>query len=385
MGLFSLFNPNYRNLPSSIDFEFDYAECNRGYLKQMALETVIGYVAKSIATSEFRYSKNGKRIKDATDYSLNVRPNTDQSAFEFWYEFVYKLINDGQVLAIFANNGDLLIADSFDREEYVFYADIFKNVTIKGYTIDNTYNMDEVIFLKYRNIKLDKFLNSMFSDYTDLFNRMIEGKKINNQYRAKVNIDANLNITPAQVEKTQSKIDNMFKTIREKAVAFLPVTKGFDLEELSNGSDSSSSVEELNSIKDNLVNEVADIIGVPQNLVHGNTADLDSQIKSYVKFCIDPFNKMIEDELNAKLIGKKDYMDGERIEVHGIRIKEVTESADAVDKLVASGAFTRNDVRELFGVERSDNELLDEFVITKNYTTAESIEGGENNKNGTEN
>ncbi|MEG0381549.1 MAG: phage portal protein, partial [Kurthia sp.] len=89
----------------------------------------------------------------------------------------------------------------------------------------------------------------------------------------------------------------------------------------------------------------------------------------------DPINKLIADELNAKFISKADYLKGDRINVIGIQVKSVLELSEAIDKLVASGSFTRNEVREIAGKERSDNPALDEFVLTKNYN---SVKGGEN-------
>lgn len=62
----------------------------------------------------------------------------------------------------------------------------------------------------------------------------------------------------------------------------------------------------------------------------------------------------------------------------GVTETSVIENSEAVDKLVASGAFTRNEVRELFRAERSDDPELDKFVITKNYQSTDAVEGGEN-------
>jgi hypothetical protein len=64
--------------------------------------------------------------------------------------------------------------------------------------------------------------------------------------------------------------------------------------------------------------------------------------------------------------------------VKGVTEKDPLDVAEAVDKLVASGAFNRNEVREMVGYEKSDNPALDEFVITKNYQSADSVEGGDN-------
>ena len=153
--------------------------------------------------------------------------------------------------------------------------------------------------------------------------------------------------------------------------------KGFDYNEVANGTDNGKSIEELTKLKKSVIDDVADILGIPNALIHGEMSEYDTAIKAYIKFCIGPLVKKLEDELNAKLLTKSEYLNGSKIEVKGITEKDIIDHAAAVDKLVASGAFTRNEVRELFGAERSDNPELDQFVITKNYQTADSVEGGE--------
>ena len=58
-------------------------------------------------------------------------------------------------------------------------------------------------------------------------------------------------------------------------------------------------------------------------------------------------------------------------------MKDIFELSTSIDKLISSGSFTRNDVREFAGEERSDDVSLDEYVLTRNYM---SLEGGENNE-----
>ena len=374
MALFPIFKRE-QTFESSFTFNFDYEEPSRAYLKKMALETVISFIARSISMSDFRIMKDGKRLINDVHYVLNVRPNTDQAASDFWFQYTYRLIHEGEALAIPTDSGDLLIADSFDRKEYAVYPDQFTNVTVKGFTFQRTYTMDEVIYLKFGNEKLAKFMDGMFKDYTDLFNRLVEINLRSNQIRATVNIDANQALDEKKQTQLQEFINNMYKAFREKAVAIVPKLKGFEYSEIADGNTSSSSVEDITKLKSSLIDEVADILGVPQKLIHGDIADIDSLMKAYIKFCIDPINKMISDELNAKLISKSDYLKGERIKVFGIRVKDIFELAEPIDKLIASGAFTRNHVREFAGEERSENPALDEYVLTKNY---QSVEGGEN-------
>lgn len=376
MRLFPSFRKS-KSEASTLVFSFDSDEPSRAYLKMMALETVIGFIARSVAVSDFRIVENGKRVFSNEHYAFNVRPNTDQSAYQFWWQLTYKMIFNGEVLAVPTDSGDLLIADSFYREEYAVFPDIFSDVTVKNYTFKRKFRMDEVFYLEFGNEKLTSFTKDMFSDYTKLFNRMIENNLRSNQLRATVNIEANQALDAKRQSQLQDFINNMYKSFKEKAVAIVPKLKGFEYNEISDGTTSSQSVEDITKLKASLIDEVSDILGVPQKLIHGDIADIDSLMKAYVKFCINPINKMIADELNAKFIDKKNYLKGNRIQVIGIQMASPVENAEAVDKLVASGAFTRNEVRELFGAERSDNPELDEFVITKNYQSASTVEGGE--------
>jgi len=376
MALFPIFKRE-KTYESSFTFDFDYEEPSRAYLKKMALETVISFIARSVSMSDFRIVENGKRVFNNEHYGLNVRPNTDQSAADFWFHFVYRLIHEGEVLVVKTDSANLLIVDSFNRKEYAIYPDKFTDVTVKDYTFQRTFSMDEVVYLKFGNEKLTKFMDGMFKDYTDLFNRLVEINLRSNQIRATVNIEANQALDAKRQTQLQDFINNMYKAFREKAVAIVPKLKGFEYDEIADGNTSSQSVEDIAKLKASLIDEVADILGVPQKLIHGDIADIDSLMKAYVKFCIDPINKLIADELNAKFISKADYLKGGRINVIGIQAKSVLEIAEAIDKLVASGAFTRNEVREIAGNERSDNPALDEFVLTKNYN---SVGGGEKNE-----
>ncbi|MBO0961450.1 phage portal protein [Neobacillus sp. MM2021_6] len=364
-------------LESLFDLDFTYETTHRAYLKKMALETCINFIGRTISQSDFRIMKNGKRQLDDWHYFLNVRPNTDQSAADFWQRFVYELINENEVLVILTDNNDLLIADSFTRVEYAVYPDTFKDVTVKDYTFQRSFNMDEVIYLTYNNEKLSKFMEGMFDDFAGLYSRMIETMMLSNQVRGIVEVDSTQSLDKEKTSKLQKFIDDLYNSFRKNVVALVPKLRGFSYTEVAKGEVNGKSIEEIVKLKKSLIDDVSNILGIPNALVHGELAEYETSIRAYVKFCIGPLVKKIMDELNAKLIDKDDYLKGSRIEVKGVTERDLIEHSEAVDKLVASGAFTRNEVRELFGAERSDDPELDKFVITKNYQSTESVEGGE--------
>jgi len=372
----SVFKRN-SELETLFDFELLDDSSTRTYLKKMALETCVNFIARTISQSDFRIVKDGKRQYDDWNYLLNVRPNTDQSAADFWQSFVYKLLLDNEVLVILTDNNDLLIADSFTRDEFAVYPDVFRDVTVKDYTFRRLFRMDEVIYMTYNNEKLSMFLNGMFEDYSDLFTRMIETQKLSNQVRGTVSIDTTQPLDTEKRDQLQSYIDKLFTAFKKNVVALVPMLKGFTYNEVNNGSNNGKSVEELAKLKRDLTNDVANILGIPISLVHGDMSEYETAIKAYIKFCISPLAKRIQDELNAKIISKSDYMAGKRIEVRGVAELNPLEIADAVDKLRASGVYNGNEIRIKLGDEPVDNPALDEYVLTKNYQSASVTEGGE--------
>lgn len=381
MGFLDTVLRRNKELESMFDLDLDLFSENvphRAYLKKMALETCINFIGRTISQSDFRFMKDGKRQLNDWHYLFNVKPNANQSAADFWQKFVYELISENEVLVILSDTNDLLIADSFTRVEYALYPDNFTDVTVKNYTFQRTFKMDEVIYLTYNNEKLSKFMEGMFDDFGDLFSRMIETSKRANQIRGTVDIDSTQSLDKEHQAKLQNFINKLFNSFKNNLVAIVPKLKGFLYSEVSKGDVNGKSVEEIIKLKKSLIDDVADILGIPNALVHGELSDYETSIKAYVKFCIGPLVKMIADELNAKLITKEDFLKGEKIEVRGVTEKSAIENANNADKMVASGAWSRNDVREKFGDERVDDPRMDKYVITKNYQTLDELEGGEN-------
>lgn len=363
-----------------LDF-FGISAEQRWYLKKSAIETNVNLIGRTISLAEFKFTKDKKRQKNDFDYLLNVRPNSNQSAAEFWQDFIYTLLVENEVLVILSDNNQLLIADNFLREKYAVYEDTFSDVEVKGYTFKRKFKMSEVIYITYNNEKFTKFLNGMFTDYTELFSRMIETKMYENQIRAQAEIDT----TQALDEETRGKlngfINRMYSAFKNSAFAIVPKTKGFDYSEITaNQNKVTKSVDEFEKLKHDLTGNVANILGIPTTLVHGDMAEYETAIKAYIRFCIKPLIKKIKDELNAKLIPKEEYEKGLRLQINGVSELSPLELAESVDKLVSSGTYTRNEIREKFGDERADDPELDKYVLTKNYETVDNQKASEGNE-----
>lgn len=384
MGLVDyIFNKN-RETDWMLDVDIRDVSANRAYLKTMAKDTVLNFVARTMSTLKIEF-KN-KNNADDWDYILNVKPNSDMSAAIFWEKFFYRLLDDNAVLVIVTDDNQLLIADNYYRREYAVYEDTFSMVTIKNYTFEKTFKMSEVIFLEYNNDQLDTFMKGLFDDYSELFGRILEVAMRNNQIRATVGMEGTGTISDKKSEDGESKtkklqryMDKVFASFTTKSVAIVPQLKGFTYEEYTNKQGvSNQSLDELNKMITSLIDIVANAVGVPTALIYGEKSELDSNIKAMRKTCTAPLVKKIQDELIVKVLSRREYMNGERIRVINVLPVDIIENATQIDKIVSSGAFYVDEVRDNLEFEQLPNGEGQKIIMTKNYQ--EQTKGGEENK-----
>jgi HK97 family phage portal protein len=375
MGVFDIFKKN-SEMEFLFDFDFIEDKTKKYHVKKIALETCIGLIARTIAQSEFKVKDGSQAIKDELYYRLNVRPSKNESAAQFWERLVYRLIYDNEVLVIQSDTDDLLIADSFTRTEYAIFEDTFKDVVVKGYKFEKTFQNSKVMYLTYSNERLKNLIESLYQDFESLFARVLEFQKRKNQIRGLVDIEAIHDKTEEGHKKLQTYIDKIYKSFAEKSIAVIPQSKGFNYHEIQPGA--APGVDEINKVTDGFLFQVARVLGIPIALIKGDQADIENPTRNFMRFCIDSFLKKIGDELNAKLFSRELYMAGRKIEIKRISYNNIFDVATAVDKLRASGVFNGNELREELGAERVDNEILDQFFITKNYIElSDALEGGD--------
>ena len=366
----------------SYDFELLRDKSHKAYIKKWALDTCINHIARTISQTKFEYIDNG--VKDNTNttyYKLNVRPNTDESAATFWQKVVRKLIYDNEVLIVVTDTKDLIVADDFTREEYALYDDMFKNIIVGDFEFERNFLMSEVIYLEYNNESISNMLCGLFSDYGDIFGRLIQANLLNNQIRATLSMDANYNMNKESQESLQKFINKAYEAFATNDIAIVPLQKGYTYEEHSTQSQAktSSQIDDLSKLPDQILSYVARNLGIPLGLINGDTADIQGMTDNYMKFCINPIIEKITDELNAKLFTIRSYKEGKRIKAVSIDAYDPIQKAEAIDKLISSSVFTVNQVLDMFGYPPSKDEDANKRLITKNYTSVNDVQGGETN------
>lgn len=347
-------------------------------MKRLAIEICASFLGRTISQSEFRVKNGIEYEKGEIYYRLNVRPNKNMTASTFWNEVSTKLIYDNECLVIQSDDGDLLIADSFEHNQYAVYEDTFTKVIVKDYEFKRAFYQKEVMHLRYRNEKLSPLIDSLFTDYGELFGRILSSQKRKNQIRGTVDIDVQTAKSDDMQNKLQTFINKMYKAFGDKDIAIVPQQPGFKYDEVSGGGSSvTQSVDEINKVTNGFLNQVAMAIGIPISLIYGEMADVEKPTKNFLMFTINPLLKKICDEVNAKFFEKEEYLEGKKVEAKAVSYHTIFDLAEAIDKLVSSGAFMPNEMRSEVGYETSDDPALNQFYITKNYTGMNHAEGGE--------
>ncbi len=380
MGLLNLFK---REVPE-VGFEFEDLERMFGnlQLKSLAIDKSAEFIARIFAKSEFKYQENGKVKSSDWDYLLNVRPNKNESASDFWQKVVYRLITKNEVLIFLTTDDQLLVADSYTRTKYAVYDDVFEYVTCRGFTFEKRFRMSEVIFLQYNNNRLQDYISDLFADYEKLHTRLVEALARNNQIRGTLKTKNNGSFDKEMLAKLQSYAEILFKSFNTKTIAIVPAQDGMEYTEHTNTTGTSNiSVDELKKFRRQFDDEVADVLGIPTALSHGDMANLENSQKMFNSYCYQSLVKKMSDGLNFALVSRRQYERNNLFVIIGEGQKDKFALAENIDKLISSGAMTRNEVRSELGLESVPGG--DKFLITKNYQLGEQLEkGGEREDEG---
>lgn len=352
----------------ALDTDWDFQDAStRAYLKRVALDAGVNFIARRFAQAKFKHIVDGKFVKDDAWYRLNTRPNRNETATQFWEHVIHKLIYEGECLVIVNDTKELLVADSYVHTKYANYDDIFEGVYVRGYRYERTFTMSEVIYLTYQNERLERYTNSLFADYGTMLGRMVAIQLRNNQIRGVLKVNTTYGAQRDKQEQLQGYLDKVFNSFSNNTVALVPLTDGFDYQEIGGTkSNTQQQFDQIKQLRKDAIATVADILGIPENMLFETPAEVNQLEKSFNQGVLQFFYQLVIDELNGKLVS--DY-GSEEYRIVGKNERDIFSLSEAIDKLVSSGAFRRNEIREALGWERADDPALDEFYITKNYTT----------------
>jgi HK97 family phage portal protein len=351
------------------------------YIRNLAFQSAVGLISRSISKCEFKTYLKHEEVKTQEYYLFNIEPNKNQNSSEFIQKWISKLYEDNECLII-EHNGQLLVADTFDKKEYALFDYQFNQVTVNGFVFNKSFDMNQVMYFRLNNKDVRKLVNGMYESYGKLISYAQKGYKKSRGTKATVEISSMAQGKTNFKETFEKLMNERFKKFFEAENAVLPLFDGYKFTELGSKAYSSETTRDIKAMIDDVFDLTAIPLGIPPVLLKGDIAGSKDAVDSFLTFCIDPLCDMLQEEINRKRSGYKGFSEGTFLKIDTKTIKHIDllSVASSIDKLISSGAFCINDIRIAVGDAPINEPWAWQHFITKNYSKIEDFlnpfEGG---------
>ena len=347
-------------------------------VKELALHIGISYIANTLSKCEIKTYKKGKEVREELWYMLNVSPNANENSSQFINKWVEKLYYEGEALLI-PHNGSIYCADSFTLDDSNPLKEyLYTNVTFGNQTLKHKYKASEVFHMKLDNKNVKDLVDSLYQQYGEVIDLAIKTFKRTNGKKYKLILEQYRAGDPEFMKAWEEVISKQLKSFMENDNAVFPQFKGMSLEDMSTATPTNSN--DIIAMRKETFEVVAQALKIPLSMMYGNITNMNEIVKVYLSICIDPLADMTSEEYTRKNYTYDEWKSGTYIEIDTSCINHVDmlEVADKVDKAIASGAFSIDEVRKRLNANPLNTEFSTSHFMTKNYDLAERLlkEGG---------
>jgi len=352
------------------------------YIRELAFWSTVNIIANAVSKCEFKTFLNGKETKGREHYLWNIEPNKNQNSSAFIHKLIAKLYRNNECLVI-EQNGQLIVADSFNRKPYALYEDVFSQVQVGDFTFDRTFTQSEVLYYQLNDTNVRELVNRLYDQYANLISYTMKAYKKSRGTKGIFKYDALPVPETEQRKMFDDLINNKIKAWLDGDSAALPLGQGQDWKELQQKTYQTETTRDIRAQIDDIFDFTARAFNVPPALLRGDVQDTSKAIDQLLTFCIDPLCDMLQEEINRKRNGYEGFIRGTYLKIDTTSIKHIDlfDNATAIDKLIGSGAYCINDIRRAAGHEIIDEPWAWQHWITKNYETIQNaltvLEGGE--------
>lgn len=357
-------------------------------MEEFTIHAAINLIANCVSKCEFKTFQDGKEKEGEEYYAWNYEPNRNQNSSQFLQELVERLLYYNECLVVEAD-GQLVIAESFTKEEYCLKEVLFKNVYRGGLTFKRTFPMSEVLYFRLNNKNIRQLLSNLCAGYTKILEDAVDKYEKAGGEKGTLKIDTSasgMNYGKLTFEEVyEDLMNNRFRKFFNSRSAVLPLFNGFTYtkQAAEQSKKSTSEMKDITDLLDEIVETVARAFNIPVSLLKGDVSDVEKITKNFLTFCIDPICEMIQTEINRKRYGRKEIQKGNylRIDTTTVMHTDVFEIAEKIDKLIASGMYCIDELRKKAGDTELNTEESRTYRITKNYTEIGNLKGGDKGEN----
>lgn len=343
------------------------------FFKELATACAINMVANTIGKCEIRTFVKGKPERGAEYYLWNYEPNPNENSSDFMQHFISNLCYDNEALIV-EMGGYLYVADSFSRQKYSFYEDVFSNIVIADLTLQRSYMSSEVIYMQLNNIDARKRLEGSYTSYGKTVAKAVRNMLRQGSQKGILNIDTNMSQQKDFAEKLNELINERFKPFYEAGSAVLPLQHGYSYTDVTKQG-AMPTPADLNE----RINYQFEMAGrawrIPKALILGDVSEVEKITKNFLTFAIDPITEKLGEEATRKRYGEKQFCEGNYIDINTNCIQhiDIFEQATNSDKLLSSGLYCIDELRTKLGDTAIGSDWSQKHYITKNYAEAEKM------------
>ena len=354
-------------------------------LYNAAISKAQDMIAKAIAKSEIVLSDGKNRLYNENYYRLNIRPNDNETGTDFWFRAIKKLLTTGQCY-ICTVQGKYFIVDSCTENDTILkprkYTDIYISLDGTNIKLNKRIDADDMIVLKWHSLKTQKLYQKVTRLYDATLSAVNALEKIMSNPRFKLKINAKTAFRERQSDGTTKAVtkDEYISALKEKLnsneLTIISQSEGIELDYFEVKGTAKS--DDISKIAKEISSECARAFDIPESVFFGNITEKSDATNEFITYAVSPVAEVINDSLNAKLVGAEDYIKGERIHVWLSRFKhvDVIDSAANLEKLRGIG-FTLDEIRGMVGYDELHTEFSEKRLYTKNF--AEEGEQSEEN------
>lgn len=342
-------------------------EMGEFYIRELAFFSALNLIASAVAKCEFKTFVEGEETKGREYWLWNYEPNRNQNSSAFIRQWIAQLYFRGECLII-EQNRQLLVADSFIRKPFALYDDVFTQVTVGDLAFDKAFYQPDVLYYSLGDVNVRNLVVGLYAGYA----RMLTGTMRSYvQNRNTKGVFAYETLPPVGTDERavfDALTNQKIKTwLTAEGPSALPLGKGQSWKENTAKTYAPESTRDIRAMIDDVSDYTAKVLGIPPALLRGDVQGISNALEQFLTFCVDPLLDMLGEEINRKRGGLAAFREGTylRIDSKTIRHIDLLHVAASVDKLIGSGAFSPNEIRQL--VDYAPVEGGDGHFITKNY------------------
>lgn len=374
----------------TVEEYLNQGEFSKLVTEEFLIHAAINLIANCISKCEFKTFRTGGEFCGDEYYMWNYEPNANQNSSQFIQELVSRLLYNNECLVVEAR-GQLLIAESFCKEEYALNETTFSGVNRNGFTFERPFRMSEVLYFRLNNKNIRCLLTNLCNGYDKLLQDAVDKYEKAGGEKGILTIDAQAS-GRKYGDKTFEEVfedlmNKRFERFFKNRNAVLPLFSGFGYVPRTGAEQSkksTSEVKDITDLTDEVLMKVSQAFNIPVSLLKGDVSDVKEITRNFLTFCIDPICNMVSGEINRKRYGKREVLKKNylRVDTSCAMHVDIFEIAEKIDKLIASGMYCIDELRKKVGEAELGTEEARKHYITKNYAEIGGVkkDGAEEDK-----